>query len=267
MTDQTSKAIENKSTDNNTKDVDKKATFTVEDMAERCCKAWKVEKRADRPCLYFHGLLSKDECKELLQGVCKKHEIKARSTEVGERSEFKHDDEKLSKLLWDRIRSQLPEKLDGGTAIGLRTEWHHARYFPGQSVFAHMDQRQTSQEHRKDPTVASRITLNCYLDRDYTGGEFDFVFGVRDDGSWEKTHLQIAPKTGDAVLFYQAVPEFSHAVPAMKTGTKTILRSDVMYRFASEKEADVGGLNVMGGLKRVPSLGATTSPRNAKTMM
>ena len=101
-----------------------------------------------------------------------------------------------------------------------------------------MDQRQTSAEHRKDPTVASRITVNIYLDREpyaivqlpsavvspggYTGGEFEFVTGVRDDGSWETTHTRLNPEAGDAVCFYQAVPEFSHAVPALKTGTKTI---------------------------------------------
>jgi hypothetical protein len=49
------------------------------------------------------------------------------------------------------------------------------------------------------------------------------------------------------VLFYQAVPEFSHAVPVLISGIKTIMRSDVMYRFASEAEADVGGVAVVGG--------------------
>ena len=34
----------------------------------------------------------------------------------------------------------LPHELDGGTVMGLRANWNHARYFPGQSVFAHMDQ-------------------------------------------------------------------------------------------------------------------------------
>lgn len=42
-----------------------------------------------------------------------------------------------------------------------------ARYFPGQSVFAHMDQRQTSAEHRAEPCIASRMSLTIYLDEGY----------------------------------------------------------------------------------------------------
>lgn len=112
-----------------------------------------------------------------------------------------------------------------------------------------MDQRQTSAEHRNDPCVASRVTLNIYLDDQYEGGEFVFVTGVRNDGTWDRSHITLHPKAGDAVLFYQGVPEFSHAVPVLKSGTKTIIRSDVMYRFKTEQEADVGGRNVVGGRK------------------
>ena len=49
------------------------------------------------------------------------------------------------------------------------------------------------------------------------------------------------PKAGDAVLFYQGIMEFAHAIDELRTGTKHILRSDVLYKFASENEADVGG--------------------------
>ncbi len=85
-----------------------------------------------------------------------------------------------------------------------------------------------------------------YLDEGYTGGEIAFVTGVRMDGSFEGQHIALKPNPGDAVLFYQAVPEFSHYVHPVH-GVKTILRTDVMYRFASEEEADVGGLRVQGG--------------------
>jgi hypothetical protein len=222
----------------------------VNDMTEPCCRAWGVEVRKDdRPCMYLQHLLTPEECLQLLETYGPQHDTESSSLEPGSRSQFSKSDEELSIKLWERIKHLFPTDLDGGEVIGLRKEWNHARYFPGQSVFAHMDQRQTSEEHRKDPCIASRMTLNVYLDEAYEGGEFVFVTGVRNDGSWERSHTVLHPKAGDAVLFYQGVPEFSHAVPPLKSGIKTIMRSDVMYRFTNEEEADVGGLRVTGGRK------------------
>jgi len=212
-------------------------------MSKRCCDAWGVNERADRPCLYLHNLLTKEECIHILSTTGSRHDASPQSLEPGSRSQFSETNTGLSDKLWARIKDFLPP-LDGGTCLGLRAEWNHARYFPGQSVFPHMDQRQTSQEHRSDPCIASRITLNIYLDEDYEGGEFVFVRGVNDDGTWEFSHTTLHPKAGDAVLFYQGVPEFSHAVPPLKKGTKTILRSDVLYQFPSVAEADVGGQRI-----------------------
>src|SRR3989338_8420438 len=131
-------------------------SFEAVDMAPQCCAAWGVAVRADRPCLYLKGLLSKEECQHQLQTTGILHDTSPRSLEIGERSEFSHSDRELSTCVWERLKRHIPETLDGGCCMGLRTEWHNARYFPGQSVFAHMDQRQTSQEHREDPLLASR---------------------------------------------------------------------------------------------------------------
>jgi len=222
----------------------------VKDMAPICCEKWGVEVRKDRPCLYFQGLLLPEECVSILSTLGLKHDISPTGFESGVRSQFSYPDPDLSKKIYSRISPFLPSHLDGGDAIGLRIEWNHARYFPGQSVFAHMDQRQSSIESSNDPCIASRMSLNVYLDNDYTGGEFIFVSGTRDDGTWEHSHTVLHPKAGDAVIFYQAVPEFSHSVPSLKSGTKTIMRSDVMYRFSSKEQADVGGRLVEGGRKK-----------------
>jgi len=143
----------------------------------------------------------------------------------------------------------VPNKLDGGVIIGLRERWTHARTFPGQSVFAHMDQRGGSKESRKDSTIASRLTVNIYLDDDYKGGEFVFCSGTRNDGTWARSDKTMRPKQGDAVLFYQSIPEFSHAVLPLKSNHKTLLRSDVLYQFKDTADADVGGIKVKGGSK------------------
>lgn len=107
-----------------------------------------------------------------------------------------------------------------------------------------MDQRGGSRESRDDKTIASRITINVYLDEGYQGGEFAFVKGVRLDGTFEEEILRPEPKAGDVVLFYQGAPEFSHAVHPLATGPKTIMRSDVMYKFVDKESADVGGVNI-----------------------
>jgi len=202
--------------------------------------------------MQFVGLLSADECKAILKSIESKHESKARSLEPGSRSQFRLNDKKLSEKIWQRIRKHLPQEMDGGEALGLREGWNHARYFPGQSVFAHMDQRQTSEEHKGDKTVASRMSLTIYLDEGYSGAEFVFVKGARLDGSYEKAHKVLTPKAGDAVIFYQGVPEFFHAVPPLKTKIKSIMRSDVLYKFKSEEEADVGGERGIKGGDPVP---------------
>lgn len=212
----------------------------VQDLAPVLCAAHGVQVRADRPCLLVRGLLTEDECSELVEFSETKHE-KEGEPGMGVRSEFKHSDADLSRRVWERLSPHLPSKLDGGQATGLRSDWHHAKYFVGQWVFAHMDQRQTSTEHLEDPTVASRITLNIYLDDGYRGSEFAFVRTINLDGSWDGEILKPMPKAGDAVLFYQGIMEFAHAISGLEAGTKHISRSDVLYKFATKDEADVGG--------------------------
>ena len=89
-----------------------------------------------------------------------------------------------------------------------------------------MDQRQTSQVE---------LLFNVYLDEGYESGDVE--------------HTILHPAAGDAVLFYQAVHRILPCSGCLKSGIKNMMRSDVMYRFASEAEADVGGLAVVGGSK------------------
>ena len=216
----------------------------VQDIAPILCEAHGVRVRADRPCLLLKGILTAEECAELVQFSETKHDQEGEPG-MGIRSEFTHSDEALSVKVWERLSPHLPSELDGGEAIGLRKTWHHAKYFKGQWVFGHMDQRQTSEEHLENPTVASRITLNIYLDDEYTGSEFAFIKSIQLDGTWEGEILKPMPKAGDAVLFYQGIMEFAHGINELRSGTKHILRSDVLYKFKSEDEADVGG-NILG---------------------
>merc|ERR1711988_1962870 len=99
---------------------------------------------------------------------------------------------------------------------------------------------------RTDPTVVSRVSFTVYLNDDYAGGELGFLGQLHDDGSASREHSRVKPRAGSAVLFYQCVPQFAHIPHAVTAGSKSILRADVMCRFSSEEEADVGGLRLAG---------------------
>ena len=151
-----------------------------EDLANPCCAAWGVNQSASRPCHYYRSLLSPDECLAVLSVIGKKHQKEGNdSVEPGVRSQFPEFDSALSETIWARIAANIPPELDGGRAVGLETRWRHARYYDGQSVFAHMDFRHRSQEpsHAAEvrDVIVSRMSLTVYLDDAYTGGEIVFV--------------------------------------------------------------------------------------------
>merc|ERR1711972_688430 len=139
---------------------------------------------------------------------------------------------------------------------GLKTRIAHARYAEGQVGFPHMDFRHGHHgphfglptNDGSDPThVASRISFTVYLNADYEGGELGFVGKLNDDGTYTGEHSRTRGRTGSAVLFYQGVPEFAHVPHRIGRGSKSIMRADVLYAFASQVDADVGCARLMDG--------------------
>lgn len=217
----------------------------VEDVREQCCKAHHVTVRDDRPCFWLHNVLSEAECNALLAAAGEYHDCPLSAgdvqTEPGCRSQFTSQDPELTTLLWERIKDTLPEVLDGGQAFGLVGRVAHARYFSGQVGFPHMDFRHGN---GTDNSVASRISFTVYLNDDYSGGDLGFIGELRMDGTHGGEHSRVHPRQGSAVLFYQGVPEFAHYPHAIESGSKSIMRADVLYQFQDEHAADVGCLRV-----------------------
>lgn len=213
------------------------------DLAPRCSSAHGVSVRSDRLCLSLDNVLSESECRALVSAAQSRHETAPPTGPhvPGVRSQFTVQDPALSDLVWRRITSFIPPELDGGTVVGLATGWRHARYWPGQSVMAHADFRHGSHD---DERIASRISFTLYLNDAFDGGETNFVKGVKLDGSHGGVHYSNRPRTGSAIMFYQCAPEFSHTAEVVVNGLKSIMRSDVMYRFASATAADRGGVLV-----------------------
>jgi len=153
---------------------------------------------------------------------------------AGCRSQKTFQDAKLTEKVWARVKRFLPEKLDGGCAVGLQPTWRAAKYFPGQWVMPHMDFRHCDSAAE---TVFSRVSCTIYLD-DGANAATTFVTGVDNYGNHKAAHYRNVPKAGSAVLFYQGVPEFTHYAERVPGGgTKNIIRADVMYEFPDKETA------------------------------
>lgn len=128
------------------------------------------------------------------------------------------DDWDLARLLYRRIRSELPENAEADwTLAGLNERFRYYRYRPGQYFRWHHDgsfQRKNGEK--------SFLSALLYLTDDFEGGatEFDF-FDER---------LEVRPGKGTLLVFEH---HLRHQGAPVCRGTKYIARTDVMYRRAS----------------------------------
>lgn len=217
---------------------------TYEDIAPACCAATigADEPLPSQPCGILHGVLSPEECRTIIAFTEPYHQTEPTGTEMGERSQFVTLDPQFVRLLWQRVAPHVPAEVDGGTAIGLLPKVSHVKYFPGQVGFPHMDFRHGPGEQFYDECVSSRISFTVYLNDDFDGGELDFLAGVNAAGTgFNGAHHRFVPRVGSAAIFYQGVPQFAHHPLQIRTACKHIMRADIMYRFSSKEDADVGG--------------------------
>ena len=119
------------------------------------------------------------------------------------------DDPVLALDLWRRLAAPLPRFLDGCQAIGLNERFRYYRYEPGQQFRGHTDA-----PFRRANGEESRLTVLIYLNEDFTGGETAF-----------RNH-EISARKGAALVFRH---ELFHEGRPVLTGTKYVLRTDVMF--------------------------------------
>jgi predicted 2-oxoglutarate/Fe(II)-dependent dioxygenase YbiX len=106
----------------------------------------------------------------------------------------------------------LPADIDGYEPIGLNERFRFYRYKDGQQFKPHVDG-----SFKRSETETSKITLLIYLNEDFEGGNTTLVL----EGE------EIVPKEGMLFLFEQKI---MHCGRPVTTGTKYVLRTDVMYR-------------------------------------
>lgn len=130
-------------------------------------------------------------------------------TEVRNNTRVMIDDFALAATIWERARAHLPMVLGGRQAIAMNERFRYYRYRPGQCFDWHADA-----SFRRANGEASRLSFIMYLNDDFSGGETTVMETV------------ITPRRGMALFFRHELP---HEGGVVKSGTKYVMRTDVMY--------------------------------------
>lgn len=124
------------------------------------------------------------------------------------------DDISRAQELWSRIQDYIPHAFAGWQACGVNERFRYYRYEVGQQFDWHYDgyfERRTGER--------SQFTFMVYLNEGFTGGATTI----------EK--LDIVPRQGMALFFTHRL---LHKGQPVESGVKYVLRTDVMYRRATD---------------------------------
>ncbi len=142
------------------------------------------------------------------------------------------DDPALADRLFQRARPFLPPAVGDRSLVGFNERFRFYRYGPGQTFKPHFDGSYNRFARRE----ASELTFLIYLNADYTGGTTDFHY---DFETYERLggvpRLRVTPARGTALVFLHRL---LHEGAPVLTGTKYVLRTDVMYGAARSGGAE-----------------------------
>lgn len=163
------------------------------------------------------------------------------------------EDTGLAQFIWDRISPHLPQTIDESACslhrVGTRPahaagstrwrrhrlndRWRFCRYYEGHYFGEHVDG--TYSTSREASFWTCMVYLNAGDGKDFRGGTTDFV--AHDNNPKSLTlRYRIVPKPGLCVVFRQADGDCLHLGSKLLSGTKYMMRTDVM--FAPEEEAE-----------------------------
>jgi hypothetical protein len=136
------------------------------------------------------------------------------------------DDVPLAAAWFERARPFLPTRLGGWEPCGMNERFRYYRYAPGQRFDWHLD----GAFHRVNGE-SSRLTFMVYLNGGVAGG--CTAFNLRREGVIREADptVRVLPTAGKALVFRHDV---LHTGEVVLTGTKYVVRSDVMCRRTSE---------------------------------
>jgi hypothetical protein len=133
-----------------------------------------------------------------------------RAQEVRNNDRVLFDDPALAARLYERAAPLLPVQVGGARLCGFNERFRFYRYGPGEYFKWHRDG-----SFVRAADEASCLTFLIYLNHDFEGGATEFRGGT------------VEPRAGSALVFPHRL---THQGMAIVSGTKYVLRTDVMYR-------------------------------------
>jgi prolyl 4-hydroxylase len=183
------------------------------------------EIEGDKPLFIIEDLLSKEECKKLIE---KAHQVKtddkgnkswhAPKDNTGQYMRVVMIDEELSTLLWERIKDVLEDNYKKYKLEFLNPYFRFSKYSKGGMFPIHCD----GKNYQGD--CEALYTLNIFLNDDFEGGATDF-FQKEKGGRRAILRHRTIPKTGSAALFWG---DQLHRGNTVESDYKYLLRTDVM---------------------------------------
>lgn len=168
---------------------------------------------------YIHDFLTPEECaRHIAESEAIGYAAAGLTTSAGEvmASDFRnndriiHDNAALAGQLYQRALPHLPPLQREWQLSGFNERFRFYRYHGQQFFKAHKDGN-----YERSETEVSFLTILIYLNDNFTGGHTDFA--------WES----IKPRAGSALVFPHRE---MHQGSAVESGTKYVLRTDIMYR-------------------------------------
>merc|ERR1711874_863661 len=126
------------------------------------------------------------------------------------------DSHEYADLIWERIKSHLPQTWNSHPVVGLNERLRFLKYSPGEYFKPHLD----GSYERPDGKEISFITIQLYLNEGFKGGNTTFM----SDGS--SKDVGVVPKIGRILVFQH---DILHEGSVLVRGTKVTMRTDVMY--------------------------------------
>jgi len=177
-----------------------------------------------------HGVLSEEECAELISCINRKGFTPAllnigrgrQKLEPYVRNGHRSivDSQELSAWLFEALRPYLPTQVANLELVELNERCRILCYTPGQEFASHIDG-----QYKRADGDCSKVTVQLYLHDvpEENGGATTFHFGF----NGEHGSLPCQPKAGSVLLFTQ---DLMHEGSLLKKGLKYTLRTEAMYR-------------------------------------
>lgn len=122
------------------------------------------------------------------------------------------DNIQVAEQMFTLIKPFVPYNIDGYEPIGLNERFRFYRYRDGQKFKPHVDGA-----FKRSPTEVSLLTAIIYLNEGFEGGSTNLI----------TLNESVIPKTGMLLLFDHKI---LHSGASVTSGTKYVLRTDVMYK-------------------------------------